>query len=595
MCGPYLNSAKFIKYFLFMQKLLIKFENNDNSLEYQIKLRTDHASPSLNSVQTLESPYGTLVRSTDSLFCVPLRWDAKYRQKFLRRLKPNKWPMSAVRNLEHLLKERVYAVPKPNPNSENGDFQWRLSFSVIELELARSLTDIQRRCYRVLKAMVKYDVNADLSEKEKFPSYYLKTIMFIFCEKVSENTWQIQHLGMLWLKIIDSIIDCLEKRKLPMYFVPTYNLLEDKDTSSINVWKKRLKEIRKNPLKSITNFFTNYVVTDSFENWGQVYCLLEVLNMLYADIAQLKHCKDGIMKLQNQQHAASFMAAMLTQYVAEYMLAIYTLSDFLVFEKFYQYLNSPVCFTVIPHGYVHSKEFLIWMYYNKAFNIDGIFFSLHCGKYADLWAHLGEVTHHICLKYQEGGPDKNVFSTLTTEQFYLISCSIEHRESNINIAKYIKYANYLRLNKRFEESVQILMNLCRREPKWNCCRFSKLTSEVLDACLKLPLTFQNEIYFGNVLFEYHLLTCCYIEAGVLAEVCFPYVLDYLSLEGHVRFSAGKVLLGFQYITSGHLHKALQVFASVEDTDLLEYKILSYTIKYEAMFFIFARLFSVRHA
>ena len=128
--------------------------------------------------------------------------------------------MKSVTDLDELLTEHVYAVPKPYKNSETGDLRWRLSFSVIEVKLAPSLTEIQRRCYRVLKALIKFNVNEEyLKENEKFSSYYLKTLMFWICEQTFEDSWKIPNLGRHWLTLLENIIESLEKRKLPHYFV----------------------------------------------------------------------------------------------------------------------------------------------------------------------------------------------------------------------------------------------------------------------------------------------------------------------------------------------------------------------------------------
>ena len=146
-------------------------------------------------------------------------FEHKLKLKFKERLY-DEWPMKSVTDLDELLSEHVYAVPKPHKNSETGDLRWRLSFSVIEVKLAWSLTDIQRRCYRVIKALIKSNVNVEYwKESEKFASYYLKTLMFWLCEQTFEDSWKIPYLGRHWLTLLDNIIESLEKRKLPHNFV----------------------------------------------------------------------------------------------------------------------------------------------------------------------------------------------------------------------------------------------------------------------------------------------------------------------------------------------------------------------------------------
>ena len=178
--------------------------------------------------------------------------------------------MKSVTDLDELLTEHVYAVPKPYKNSETGDLRWRLSFSVIEVELARSLNDIQRRCYRVLKALIKFNVNGEyLKENENFPSYYLKTLMFWLCEQTFEDSWKIPNLGRHWLTLLDNIMESRKKRKLPHYFVSSYSLLDDRPRRIINIWLEKFKQIRKNPFEAFTEFWKNRILFEG-STWGQI-------------------------------------------------------------------------------------------------------------------------------------------------------------------------------------------------------------------------------------------------------------------------------------------------------------------------------------
>ena len=553
--GVYLNSAKINHIFRRYQTDLPQHKKSTPKSEY------DSASVVFTVGQSV-------THDDDVLFCLPVTLNEDFKQNFLKRLKINKWPMNSNSELGRLLTEAVYAIPKPDPNSKDGDLRWRLSFSVVEVELARSLNDIQRRCYRVLKAIIKFVVNKDLPEKRRFPSYFLKTLMFWFCESTPEESWKIQYLGIQWLKLLDSVIESLEKKELFMYFIPTYNLMKDKDAASICVWKERLKKIRQNPLDAFIQFWSVYDIAVSptrADVWG--YSFLNCLTNLKKTFGNLL-----------VTNAATTYTCHWT--VVKYMLATLSLEDFLHYMKIFPQTNK-----LMIIGKAESNEHLIWMYYNWFLSAELVLnaeFSQNLQvrvreNYSKYWSYFAEVTHHMVLKYKDKVPDKDLFSKQTAGRFHLITCIIQNKSEKLNSNQYIKYANYLRADERYEEAVHVLMNLCQRFPTQDFCTFSRVTSEVLDTWLKMTVSFQDDINYPSYIFEHHLLTQCYIERGVLAEVCFCF-----SEEKDWKW--WKVVLGFQFIICGQLHEAFQTFAGIE-----AFELLSYNIKFAAMLYIIARL------
>ena len=508
---------------------------------------------------------------SDILFSIPVTWRKEFKQNFLSRLKADKWPMNSVADLEKLLAEGLYAIPKHDPNSKDGDLRWRLSFSVVEVELARSLNDIQRRCYRVLKAMIKYFVDVGLSEHRQFPSYHLKTLMFWLCGTTSEESWKIQWLGILFLKLLDSVIESLEKNELFMYFIPTYNLLKDKDAGSVSVWKERLRKIREAPLETFIKFWSAYEVeTLRSENWG--YCFNKCL-------IKLNETCSKTLVTTREQHKYNEATYTCRWIVAKYLLATYSLEDFLNYVKIYQETNK-----LISSTKAKSKEHLIWMYYcnNEFSSVEFLPYPeiQIPDNYSNYWSYLAEGTHHMFLKYGQNVPDKDLFSKQTSERFHLIACSIQNKVEKINLEKYIKYANFLRVEKQAENAAHLLIfnKIFQRCFRSRFSTFSRITSEVLDTCLKLTVAFQEDVSAHDLIFSYHLLKTCYTEAGVLAEVFFN--------EHEWR----QAMPGFQFIMCEQLQKAFQSFASINDK--LPDRTLSscsHHIKYAAMFFIVAKL------
>ena len=578
--------------------------------EMDFIFKTDYNSPALVATMNANdnSAIPFIPRSNDGIFCIPVKWDEEYKQDFLRRLKPNKWPKNCIANLEKLLTERVYAIPKPDPDdTETGHLRWRLSFSVIELELAQTLTEIQRRCYKVLKALIKFDVNEGLQEDRKFPSYYLKTAMFWFCEETGDS-WKIENLGMQWLKLLDSVIECLEKKELLMYFIPGYNLLSGK-VPGLLVWIGRLKEIRKHPLKSFDKFWSKYevVATSKLSQWGRGYStFLEKLCMIYGFTAYIKrNTSNHHQKLQycNMYNSEAQICKVYLRYAtAVNHLATNCLVNFLKLVNFFPQTKELIFF-----ANSQSKEHLIWKFYSQIISNGLVCQSKHeCGTdkycYNVYYMYLAEVTHHMVIKYGDQVPDKDLFSIQTAEKFHLIACSFQNEEVDSSMEKYIRYANYLHAEKQLEDAVQLLNVYHNIRTTRDEYGMNRVTSEVYDACLKLHLAFENEIICDEGLTVYHLLTSCYIQAGVLAEVYIPEHFQGFS-DIHIgvmpicesSVEKKKVLLGFQYILCGRLVEALQTCGETDfDYEYIFADIPFQKLRYAAMLYITSMLYSEFH-
>ena len=583
--GNYLNSAN-INY-LFWSYFVQRDPKTTRLPGLQETFKTSYDSAALSTKHVDMNPCLTI--STDDVFCIPVRWNEDYKQDFLKRLKPNKWPLNSVANLDYLLTEQVYAIPKPDPNSEDGELRWRLSFSVIEVELARSLTDTQRRCYKLLKALVKYDVNEGLPEKNQFPSYYLKTAMFWFCESSTQESWKIENLGTQWLKLLDYVIASLEKRTLLMYFIPTYNFLDHKNAETFIQCKTRLTEIRETPLQSFRKFWSKYEVMNTYNPapWGTEYDqALEVLDLFYTIIPVLKLGKTEDGQNEKLKTEVEISKLHLRWIFVYYHLAVYCLSDVLGFLNLFPQANE-----LVPFANFMSKEHLIWQFYNQflqfiSLNEENVF------DFAISLVHLAEVTHHMILKYRDNVPDRDLFSTQAVQKFYLIAASIQTEETFVNSTKYLKYANFLHTENLFEDCVQVL-NICQKLPFWNRQRISRLTCEVLDDSLKLFVALQDEISCDQSLFVCHLAISCYIQAGVLAEVYIPEYFEKFSTDsrGIISFGTKKILHGFQFVLRGQLLEAFQTFNSIDDQSKLPLQILSHKLKYVGMLFIIAKMCS----
>ena len=115
----------------------------------------------------------------------------------------------------------------------------------------------------------------------------------------------------------------------------------------------------------------------------------------------------------------------------------------------------------------------------------------------------------------------------STEKFHLMSCSIDvQNREKCFLSSHLKYAYFLRVVDPYEEAVAIAVNICNKPHVRGDCTFSAITREVLDSCMKLELSLQEENVDLLRYFTYHLLAYCYIKVGVLAEICLSVVLHH---------------------------------------------------------------------
>ena len=659
--GPYLNSAYAVREF---RTFISEQGFFQDSKFIKQKFTEDNSSSAYSTCLIDERGESTLYDNIDYVFCIPISEKSeptiKVKQTFLERVNKGKhyWPLNSVKDLGNLLSEQLYVIPKPDPNSKNGDLRWRLSFSVIEVELARSLNEIQRRCYRVLKALIKFNVNEGLQEDRKFPSYFLKTLFFWFCENSSEESWTAQNLGKLWLKFLDSVIESLENKKLSHYFVPAYNLLSDKPQCAIEHWLQRLKEIRKNPLEAFEIFWSKY----------KIPCLMEDFSLGDIFYKIIKDLKSYIVNAQRQQlgkvqQSNEFMniASELQSKITAHFLSSYNLGDLKRFKYFYFKYNNEILTKLqrkVTYNQLSSDELrhlslriglcicatvenFIWKCYKNRIQ----FFCVsdkskyRCKEwrysYSYLWTSLAEVTHHIVRKFRDNIPENDLFSTQTAEQFHLIACSIE--DNNLN--KLAKYANYLYVEKQYETSANLLISSCQKWPEFQRCYFSRLTCEVADVSFKLQMLHQEEVWYSESSFSYHLLKLCYTQCRVLEEVYLPERVEHPHLGSKLckildkennnensqidqsqidqsqidqsqidrsqidrsqidrsQFDSQlcvykKYQLGFQYISSGQLLEAFHCFAGISDEEIVQKYIKPFSLKYAAMLYITSRLIS----
>ena len=117
---------------------------------------------------------------------------------------------------------------------------WRRTFSLKERELVSSLdrsgSTCRTECLKILKFLFSSD-----RKLRAFHFYLLKTA-FLHYRDVDPD-WRADQLGERFLGMLRYIQECIKKKDLPHYFVPSVNLLKGLSGSSLNSIETRLQQL----------------------------------------------------------------------------------------------------------------------------------------------------------------------------------------------------------------------------------------------------------------------------------------------------------------------------------------------------------------
>ena len=156
------------------------------------------------------------------------------------------WPSKTV--IDRIVNMPSYIVPKGCKESESRGLEFRISYTLSEVQLIKTLNETQLKVYILLKLLFQSEVD------EEFPdiitSYCLKNVVFWLCENAPGDQFVIESL-LEWLtKALVYILDCVKEGNLLMYIMPKRNLLEGK-LNTTN--KPRLEKVLSDLIKEGPN------------------------------------------------------------------------------------------------------------------------------------------------------------------------------------------------------------------------------------------------------------------------------------------------------------------------------------------------------
>ncbi|CAC5423765.1 unnamed protein product [Mytilus coruscus] len=122
---------------------------------------------------------------------------------------------------------------------EEIDLEWRISLSLQERKLMFNLTDVQYKCYVVLKMLNQNNLNLDC-----LTSFHWKTCLFYVIENSKSSVWEKKQLCHCIKMCVKQMLKWVKLGVCPNYFIPEDNLF---DGRLHNSWRlqseKKLEEL----------------------------------------------------------------------------------------------------------------------------------------------------------------------------------------------------------------------------------------------------------------------------------------------------------------------------------------------------------------
>ena len=191
-------------------------------------------------------------RETDNVVALPCHSWPTAASEWSSRHRPTNWPSPSL--VTEITKHGCHVVPVAHKNSNWKEAEWRFSFSVAEKILVKSLNDVQRHCYKIMKILHKFC----LQEPKVICSYHLKMILLWSCENAVHITWREDNLAECLFYLLDELSKSLSSRKLSHYFIKENNLLDHIDEETMQIFSKLFDDMRSFPLKYLFAFNNKY-------------------------------------------------------------------------------------------------------------------------------------------------------------------------------------------------------------------------------------------------------------------------------------------------------------------------------------------------
>jgi hypothetical protein len=235
-----------------------------------------------NSIQHIDPTYviihepafQTKKNDTDCVFCLQMSTWPNDATEWVTRTRNYGWPSSLL--VDKLVRKGCLVVHIGHLDSPTRSDEWRYAFSITERTLVWTFTDVQRKCYFLLKSLCKEIIGKRIPDV--ITSYHMKTLMCWQIEETDPKQWFTGNL----LSMIDECLCRLHlwitRGNIPNYFIRDNNMIDHKTESELQL------------VEGVINGII-------FDLWSTIQNILQIDNNHVNTYLALKHC--GVELLSN--------------------------------------------------------------------------------------------------------------------------------------------------------------------------------------------------------------------------------------------------------------------------------------------------------
>lgn len=141
--------------------------------------------------------------------------------QFIERTSSREWPPDfAKRKIAAL---PAFLVPTGQKGSKLRRLQWRICFNFAETVLVHCMNDIQYKVFVLMKAFTKKNLAPVCKE---ITSFLVKNVLFWMCDQLPPEAFLRSNIFNIFILGLTNLRDCIIKRQLDYYMIPTRNLLD---------------------------------------------------------------------------------------------------------------------------------------------------------------------------------------------------------------------------------------------------------------------------------------------------------------------------------------------------------------------------------
>ena len=434
---------------------------------------------------------------------------------------------------------------------ETPDVQWRLSFAWAEGQLARLVvTDPQRQCYIALKTI--YHL-CGLKDLKLLTSYHLKNVFFYVCERLPLNAWE-NTLGACLLYLIDVLIECVEKKTIPSYFVSDNNLIDyitdDEQIAVLDI----LTTLRLNPIEPVLAFADKYTIG--------MNPILKTFREIITPILN-----DQVIFTEHRNIETSIMQGFLPAYTNQIItLAFegkikYALSttrdlyDMLIKKGIGKTMSRAQFITFVSTKITDIKK-------SKAFLEEAIDTATEQDESVDSCKEiLARLVHSIAYTHPEGS-DEKILALIQAETLLAPLASVDAPSAEICIYYVINLLDQERVPEALLEA-QKAFEICSGQSSSTTCSFPCHQRCVLGKLpgLKEDITSDGSLQINSTLVAAYVMIECYITNGGCQAVPKDLIQDVETKSQSLAEPHGLCLTGFILEKMGDSIKAATYYQS----------------------------------